>query len=173
MDKEAGDKQIYHRYCLERASTTMAHVFTTVRLVCIAFAHISILIFFKWNHRLGIRVLVETKTRHFDTQRSKRGQICGPSRVPELARSKQRKDPWLYSRSFLRAYELRPRQNALYIYCRSLWIQVIILYVYMLQPNYSDQLTIVQIMCVKIQKFFEKASSKQIHNNISLLYSKQ
>lgn len=45
MDKEAGDKQIYHRYCLERASTTMAHVFTTVRLVCIAFAHTSVLIF--------------------------------------------------------------------------------------------------------------------------------
>lgn len=30
VDKEAGDKQIYHRYCLERASVSMAHVFTTV-----------------------------------------------------------------------------------------------------------------------------------------------
>jgi len=29
-DKEAGDKQIYHRYCIERAAANMAHVFTTV-----------------------------------------------------------------------------------------------------------------------------------------------
>ena len=28
--KEAGDRRIYHRYCLERASTSIAHVFTTV-----------------------------------------------------------------------------------------------------------------------------------------------
>lgn len=30
MDKEAGDRQIYHRYCIERAATHSAHVFTTV-----------------------------------------------------------------------------------------------------------------------------------------------
>jgi glycogen synthase len=30
VDKEAGEKQIYHRYCLERAACNMAHVFTTV-----------------------------------------------------------------------------------------------------------------------------------------------
>ncbi|KAH7731961.1 GSY-1 protein [Aphelenchoides avenae] len=30
VDKEAGQKQIYHRYCLERAACNMAHVFTTV-----------------------------------------------------------------------------------------------------------------------------------------------
>jgi glycogen(starch) synthase len=30
VDKEAGQKQIYHRYCLERAAANMAHVFTTV-----------------------------------------------------------------------------------------------------------------------------------------------
>lgn len=30
VDKEAGDKQIYHRYCLERAAAGMAHIFTTV-----------------------------------------------------------------------------------------------------------------------------------------------
>uniref|UniRef100_A0A8C5N8B5 Glycogen [starch] synthase n=1 Tax=Gouania willdenowi TaxID=441366 RepID=A0A8C5N8B5_GOUWI len=30
VDKEAGDRQIYHRYCLERAATHCAHVFTTV-----------------------------------------------------------------------------------------------------------------------------------------------
>lgn len=30
MDKEAGDRQIYHRYCMERAATHTAHVFTTV-----------------------------------------------------------------------------------------------------------------------------------------------
>lgn len=30
LDKEAGDRQIYHRYCLERAAATITHVFTTV-----------------------------------------------------------------------------------------------------------------------------------------------
>jgi glycogen(starch) synthase len=30
IDKEAGDRQIYHRYCIERAATNLAHVFTTV-----------------------------------------------------------------------------------------------------------------------------------------------
>lgn len=30
LDKEAGDRQIYHRYCIERASANIAHVFTTV-----------------------------------------------------------------------------------------------------------------------------------------------
>ena len=28
--QEAGDRKIYHRYCLERASAASAHVFTTV-----------------------------------------------------------------------------------------------------------------------------------------------
>lgn len=30
MDKEAGDRGIYHRYCIERASVHCAHIFTTV-----------------------------------------------------------------------------------------------------------------------------------------------
>lgn len=30
MDEEAGKRQIYHRYCLERAGSHLAHVFTTV-----------------------------------------------------------------------------------------------------------------------------------------------
>lgn len=30
VDKEAGDRQIYHRYCIERAAAHSAHVFTTV-----------------------------------------------------------------------------------------------------------------------------------------------
>jgi len=30
LDKEAGDRQIYHRYCMERAAATLAHIFTTV-----------------------------------------------------------------------------------------------------------------------------------------------
>lgn len=30
IDKEAGDRGIYHRYCMERAAATCAHVFTTV-----------------------------------------------------------------------------------------------------------------------------------------------
>ncbi|CAB1350069.1 unnamed protein product [Coregonus sp. 'balchen'] len=30
LDKEAGDRQIYHRYCLERTAARCAHVFTTV-----------------------------------------------------------------------------------------------------------------------------------------------
>ncbi|KAG9345649.1 hypothetical protein JZ751_008793, partial [Albula glossodonta] len=30
IDKEAGERQIYHRYCLERASVHCSHVFTTV-----------------------------------------------------------------------------------------------------------------------------------------------
>lgn len=30
VDKEAGDRQIYHRYCIERAAVTCSHVFTTV-----------------------------------------------------------------------------------------------------------------------------------------------
>ncbi|CAG5135016.1 unnamed protein product [Candidula unifasciata] len=30
LDKEAGDRQIYHRYCLERAAVHCSHVFTTV-----------------------------------------------------------------------------------------------------------------------------------------------
>ncbi|KXJ17579.1 Glycogen [starch] synthase [Exaiptasia diaphana] len=30
VDKEAGDRGIYHRYCLERASAHLSHVFTTV-----------------------------------------------------------------------------------------------------------------------------------------------
>ncbi|CAM4384523.1 unnamed protein product [Leuciscus chuanchicus] len=30
VDKEAGDRQIYHRYCLERAAARCTHVFTTV-----------------------------------------------------------------------------------------------------------------------------------------------
>ncbi|XP_021358473.1 glycogen [starch] synthase-like [Mizuhopecten yessoensis] len=30
LDKEAGDRQIYHRYCMERAAVHCAHVFSTV-----------------------------------------------------------------------------------------------------------------------------------------------
>jgi hypothetical protein len=30
VDKEAGDRGIYHRYCMERAAVHCAHVFTTV-----------------------------------------------------------------------------------------------------------------------------------------------
>lgn len=30
VDKEAGDRQIYHRYCIERSAARCAHVFTTV-----------------------------------------------------------------------------------------------------------------------------------------------
>lgn len=30
MDEEAGKRQIYHRYCMERAATHLAHIFTTV-----------------------------------------------------------------------------------------------------------------------------------------------
>ena len=30
VDHEAGEKQIYHRYCLERAAAGMSHIFTTV-----------------------------------------------------------------------------------------------------------------------------------------------
>ena len=30
LDKEAGDRQIYHRYCMERAAVHAAHIFTTV-----------------------------------------------------------------------------------------------------------------------------------------------
>lgn len=30
IDKEAGDRGIYHRYCIERAAVHCAHVFTTV-----------------------------------------------------------------------------------------------------------------------------------------------
>ncbi|CAG2178221.1 unnamed protein product, partial [Oppiella nova] len=30
LDREAGDRQIYHRYCMERAAANAAHVFTTV-----------------------------------------------------------------------------------------------------------------------------------------------
>ncbi|MBN3300546.1 GYS1 protein, partial [Amia calva] len=30
VDREAGDRQIYHRYCMERAAVHCAHVFTTV-----------------------------------------------------------------------------------------------------------------------------------------------
>ncbi|ETN87307.1 starch synthase [Necator americanus] len=30
VDREAGERQIYHRYCIERAAVHLAHVFTTV-----------------------------------------------------------------------------------------------------------------------------------------------
>ena len=30
IDKEAGERQIYHRYCMERAAVHCAHVFATV-----------------------------------------------------------------------------------------------------------------------------------------------
>jgi glycogen(starch) synthase len=30
VDKEAGDRGIYHRYCIERAAAHSAHIFTTV-----------------------------------------------------------------------------------------------------------------------------------------------
>ena len=30
IDEEAGRRQIYHRYCMERAASHMSHVFTTV-----------------------------------------------------------------------------------------------------------------------------------------------
>uniref|UniRef100_A0A915CG24 Glycogen [starch] synthase n=1 Tax=Parascaris univalens TaxID=6257 RepID=A0A915CG24_PARUN len=30
VDREAGTRQIYHRYCIERAAVNMAHIFTTV-----------------------------------------------------------------------------------------------------------------------------------------------
>ncbi|KAK6033169.1 starch synthase [Ostertagia ostertagi] len=33
VDREAGERQIYHRYCIERAAVHLAHVFTTVRFV--------------------------------------------------------------------------------------------------------------------------------------------
>lgn len=36
VDKEAGERQIYHRYCLERAATHCAHVLTTVSHVTAA-----------------------------------------------------------------------------------------------------------------------------------------
>ncbi|RCN53588.1 hypothetical protein ANCCAN_00082 [Ancylostoma caninum] len=35
VDREAGERQIYHRYCIERAAVHLAHVFTTVRFVCL------------------------------------------------------------------------------------------------------------------------------------------
>ena len=34
-DVEAGKRGIYHRYCIERASAHLAHVFTTVRSVTV------------------------------------------------------------------------------------------------------------------------------------------
>ncbi|KAK6033856.1 hypothetical protein COOONC_28642 [Cooperia oncophora] len=37
LDREAGERQIYHRYCIERAAVHLAHVFTTVRLVYLVF----------------------------------------------------------------------------------------------------------------------------------------
>ncbi|CAH8537322.1 unnamed protein product [Heterobilharzia americana] len=33
LDKEAGDRNIYHRYCLERAGVHCAHIFTTVNVI--------------------------------------------------------------------------------------------------------------------------------------------
>lgn len=30
VDEEAGKRQIYHRYCLERAASHLSHIFTTV-----------------------------------------------------------------------------------------------------------------------------------------------
>jgi hypothetical protein len=30
VDEEAGKRQIYHRYCIERAASHLAHIFTTV-----------------------------------------------------------------------------------------------------------------------------------------------
>lgn len=33
IDKEAGERQIYHRYCMERAAVHCAHVFTTVSAI--------------------------------------------------------------------------------------------------------------------------------------------
>ncbi|VDO40035.1 unnamed protein product [Onchocerca flexuosa] len=32
VDREAGIRQIYHRYCIERAAAHLAHIFTTVRI---------------------------------------------------------------------------------------------------------------------------------------------
>ncbi|XP_039253376.2 glycogen [starch] synthase, muscle-like [Styela clava] len=39
VDKEAGDRQIYHRYCMERAAANAAHVFTTVSAITAFEAH--------------------------------------------------------------------------------------------------------------------------------------
>uniref|UniRef100_UPI0037E71648 glycogen [starch] synthase, liver isoform X1 n=1 Tax=Semicossyphus pulcher TaxID=241346 RepID=UPI0037E71648 len=39
IDKEAGERQIYHRYCLERAAVHCAHVFTTVSQITAVEAH--------------------------------------------------------------------------------------------------------------------------------------
>ncbi|XP_077566112.1 glycogen [starch] synthase, liver [Stigmatopora nigra] len=39
VDKEAGERQIYHRYCLERAAVHCAHVFTTVSHITAVEAH--------------------------------------------------------------------------------------------------------------------------------------
>ena len=33
IDLEAGNRQIYHRYCIERAASHMSHVFTTVSAI--------------------------------------------------------------------------------------------------------------------------------------------
>lgn len=30
VDEEAGKRQIYHRYCMERAASHLSHIFTTV-----------------------------------------------------------------------------------------------------------------------------------------------
>lgn len=30
LDQEAGDRGIYHRYCMERAASHSSHIFTTV-----------------------------------------------------------------------------------------------------------------------------------------------
>lgn len=62
IDREAGDRQIYHRYCLERAAVHCAHVFTTVSQITAVeanhmlhrkpgreAAHIKTVISFRWR----------------------------------------------------------------------------------------------------------------------------
>ena len=41
LDREAGSRQIFHRYCVERAAATLAHTFTTVsRITALESTHL-------------------------------------------------------------------------------------------------------------------------------------
>lgn len=76
IDKEAGDRQIYHRYCLERAAVHCAHVFTTVSQITAVeanhmlhrkpgreAAHIKTVMSFRW--RKPRRVSRKSKKAYF------------------------------------------------------------------------------------------------------------
>lgn len=112
IDREAGDRQIYHRYCLERAAVHCAHVFTTVsQITAVEANHMlhrkpggdSKLGPFKVSLHILLLLLLH---RCGDPQRSEYKEVLSNARVPEPALHQQSPHPGVCQRTLLRVNAL-------------------------------------------------------------------